>query len=299
MYRLKKNVAFIKEGLELEQTQLHFTKRIKRIFVIAENEAKSSQTVLTPVHLLIACLIEKTGVLGEISLKSSLKVGHLREFTKIQSLTCEISKNQFFTTPVTEEVNHVLEQAVGYMNRYNQIYLNEGHLIKALLTKNVLDEVLPPKDKDILLNLGTTARDLITYLGEYECPKLSFNQVKKIEQSDFAKLIPFVEKHFAGWVQTIQGAKEMNNHSIYIALDAKGEIIGFAAFDLYKNKKCYFGPMGVANSDRTKGIGFSLLHHCLREMKKIGYEYAVIGGAGPIEFYEKACHAVVIPSTKY
>lgn len=266
---------------------------------MAEHEAKSSQTVLTPTHLLIACLNEKTGVLGEISLKISLRVEHLREITKLEGLTCEISNNQFFTTPVTEEVNHVLEQAVGYMNRYNQIYLNEGHLIKALLTTNVLDEVLSRKDKDILLNLGTTARDLITYLGDYESPKLSFNQVKRIEQSDFEKLIPFVEKHFAGWVQTIQGAKEINNPSIFIAFDANGEIIGFAAFDLYKNKKCYFGPMGVANFDRTKGIGFSLLHHCLREMKKIGYEYAVIGGAGPIEFYEEACQAVVIPSTKY
>jgi hypothetical protein len=30
-------------------------------------------------------------------------------------------------------------------------------------------------------------------------------------------------------------------------------------------------------------------------MKEIGYEYVIIGGAGPIEFYEKACNPVVIP----
>ncbi|WP_282172419.1 hypothetical protein [Cytobacillus firmus] len=34
----------------------------------------------------------------------------------------------------------------------------------------------------------------------------------------------------------------------------------------------------------------------LNNIKEIGYGYAIIGGAGPIEFYEKACRAVVIPS---
>ncbi|WP_425454571.1 hypothetical protein [Gracilibacillus dipsosauri] len=39
----------------------------------------------------------------------------------------------------------------------------------------------------------------------------------------------------------------------------------------------------------------ALLHYCLKEMKEAGYEYAIIGQAGPIEFYEKACQARVIP----
>ncbi|MCS0787578.1 hypothetical protein NX021_05290 [Cytobacillus firmus] len=62
---------------------------------------------------------------------------------------------------------------------------------------------------------------------------------------------------------------------------------GFAAFDVYRNRKGYFGPMGVVKTSRIKGAGNALLHHCLRDMKEIGYEYAIIGGAGPIEFYEK------------
>jgi GNAT superfamily N-acetyltransferase len=81
---------------------------------------------------------------------------------------------------------------------------------------------------------------------------------------------------------------------INISIDHSYDTIGFAAFDTYQNKKGYFGPMGVVKSDRVKGIGFALLHHCLRDMRDIGYEYAIIGGAGPIEFYEKACKAVVI-----
>jgi len=53
--------------------------------------------------------------------------------------------------------------------------------------------------------------------------------------------------------------------------------------------------MGTAILNRTQRIGYMLLHSCLKEMKDIGYEYAVIGEAGPLEFYEKACNAVVIP----
>lgn len=52
----------------------------------------------------------------------------------------------------------------------------------------------------------------------------------------------------------------------------------------------------MATSNRDKGIGYDLLHHCLREMIEIGYEYAIIGGARPIEFYGIACNAVVFPS---
>ncbi|WP_309446338.1 hypothetical protein [Peribacillus butanolivorans] len=72
-------------------------------------------------------------------------------------------------------------------------------------------------------------------------------------------------------------------------------MVGFAGFDIYKNKKGYFGPMGVSVSNRISGIGYSLLHNCLKDMSNVGYEYAIIGAAGPIEFYEKACNAVVIP----
>lgn len=30
-------------------------------------------------------------------------------------------------------------------------------------------------------------------------------------------------------------------------------------------------------------------------MKGKGYEYTIIGEAGPLEFYEKSCNAVIIP----
>jgi GNAT superfamily N-acetyltransferase len=184
------------------------------------------------------------------------------------------------------------------MKRYNQVYVSEGHLLKALITTNVIDSFLTDENKEIILTLGTTSRDMITHLGNYTFPDIDIKPhiIRKVNHSDFHKLVHFVEHHFSyEWSQTIRGAfLSLNEPSIYIALD-KEDIVGFAAFDVYKNKKCYFGPMGVSLSHRRKGIGYSLLHHCLKDMKEIGYEYAIIGEAGPIEFYEKACNAVVIP----
>lgn len=54
--------------------------------------------------------------------------------------------------------------------------------------------------------------------------------------------------------------------------------------------------MGTSRKYRVKGIGKILLHKSLKSMKEIGYEYAIIGQAGPIEFYEKNCNAKLIPS---
>ena len=52
---------------------------------------------------------------------------------------------------------------------------------------------------------------------------------------------------------------------------------------------------GVSLTSRKSGMGRVLLRRSLAEMQQLGYEYAVIGNAGPIEFYETACGAVVIP----
>ena len=56
----------------------------------------------------------------------------------------------------------------------------------------------------------------------------------------------------------------------------------------------FFGPTGVDPAYRGKGIGKALLLKCLEAMRNEGYGYAVIGGAGPVNFYEKCCGATVI-----
>ncbi|WP_264737514.1 GNAT family N-acetyltransferase [Cytobacillus firmus] len=261
----------------------------------AEREASFSEhKVLHPVHLLIACLEEKTGALGEISLRNNLNK------TSLSNLAGNINgktQSEFFSITVTKEVVQICESAFNYMKRYNQVYVNEGHLLKALLTDSSIKYNLSEEDKNTILTLGTTSRDMIAHFGRYTFPSINSQTIRKANKYDEIMLGNFVEEHFSKeWSHTIRTGFQKEEPSIYIALDLNEEIIGFAAFDVYLNKKGYFGPMGVVKNRRIKGIGYALLHHCLRDMKEIGYEYAIIGGAGPIEFYEKACRAVVIPS---
>ncbi|WHY78087.1 GNAT family N-acetyltransferase [Neobacillus sp. WH10] len=276
---------------------MKLTDRMLRIINNAESEtAHANSRVLTPVHLLIACLQEKTGALGEIRLRCNIDLDRLRADFK-EKVDVQQEKNPIFTIPISIEVHKVMEAAICYMNRYNQVYLNEGHLLKALLASEEIDRFLTSEDKKTMVTLGTTARDMITHLRDYTFPNSSSPLVRKVKKEDYAQLVRFVAENFSTeWANTVKDGLISEEPTIYIAHGTDGNIIGFAAFDVYLRKKGYFGPMGVAMSNRTKGIGYELLHHCLKDMKEIGYEYAIIGGAGPIEFYEEACNAVVIPA---
>ena len=73
------------------------------------------------------------------------------------------------------------------------------------------------------------------------------------------------------------------------------QMIGFACYDA--TTLGYFGPTGVAESFRGKGVGKALLFACLLEMRLKGYGYAIIGWAGPQDYYAKTVGAVPIPDS--
>jgi GNAT superfamily N-acetyltransferase len=74
------------------------------------------------------------------------------------------------------------------------------------------------------------------------------------------------------------------------------EILGFAVYEC--TRRGFFGPAGVREDLRGQGLGAALLLRCLESMREMGYAYAVIGGVGPAEFYEKVCGAFVIPGSE-
>ena len=83
--------------------------------------------------------------------------------------------------------------------------------------------------------------------------------------------------------------------SCYIAYRGK-EILGFACCEAtFRN---FFGPTGVLESMRGKGIGKALLFACLDHQKNMGYAYSIIGSSGADGFYEKSCNAVSIERSK-
>ena len=72
-------------------------------------------------------------------------------------------------------------------------------------------------------------------------------------------------------------------------------MLGFGCYDT--TAKGFFGPTGVDEAARGKGIGAALLLVCLHALYADGYAYGIIGGAGPVEFYEKIVGAMVIPGS--
>lgn len=69
-------------------------------------------------------------------------------------------------------------------------------------------------------------------------------------------------------------------------------LLGFACYDA--TKRGFFGPTGVAEAARGRGLGKALLLACLHDMYAQGYAYAIIGGIGPAEFYESVVGATLI-----
>ena len=70
------------------------------------------------------------------------------------------------------------------------------------------------------------------------------------------------------------------------------DVLGFACYDA--TAKAFFGPTGVVEPERKRGIGTALLLMTLHAMAAEGYAYAIIGGVGPADFYAKAAGAVPI-----
>jgi GNAT superfamily N-acetyltransferase len=105
-------------------------------------------------------------------------------------------------------------------------------------------------------------------------------------------LLGWVESTFSSaWALECETAFAANPPSGYIAVE-KETLIGFACYDC--TRRNFFGPTGVAEAARGKGVGFALLLACLHAMRDDGYAYAIIGGVGPAEYYAKTVGATLI-----
>jgi len=105
-------------------------------------------------------------------------------------------------------------------------------------------------------------------------------------------VVSWVRHEFGlGWGDECEVAFARVPVSCFIAQEAQ-RILGFACYDA--TAKAFFGPTGVDEHERGRGIGGALLLAALQAMAAEGYAYGIIGGAGPTEFYAKMVHATVI-----
>ena len=115
--------------------------------------------------------------------------------------------------------------------------------------------------------------------------------VRRANSWELSRVREFAGKWAVTWADEAEIGFSRQPVSVFIAI-AGGEVVGFCAYEC--TRRNYLGPMGVDESLRGKGVGKALLLASLLAMREMGYSYAVIGGVGPVEFYEKACGAVVI-----
>ena len=70
------------------------------------------------------------------------------------------------------------------------------------------------------------------------------------------------------------------------------EILGFATYDA--TARGFFGPTGVMEDARHKGIGRALLFATLTDMAGQGYAYGIIGATTSLDFYRNEVGATEI-----
>src|SRR5690606_31413866 len=108
-------------------------------------------------------------------------------------------------------------------------------------------------------------------------------------------VVDWVRMHFSKyWASETEVAFSHMPPNIFIAIENEA-VMGFACYD--STRKGFFGPTGVQESKRGRGTGAALLVACMHAMMWDGYGYAIIGGAGPTDFYTKIVNATIIPGS--
>jgi predicted N-acetyltransferase YhbS len=152
--------------------------------------------------------------------------------------------------------------------------------------------VLPPGSVEI----GGKVADMLVKL--YDLPKVE-PLLERLQARGIAvrHARPNEKQGVLRWVSEMFGAQWAGECDVAFGrqpvscriAEHEGKIVGFACYEAACRD--FFGPMGVAEPYRRRGIGAALLLSCLHAMAGLGYAYAIIGGVGPAEFYGKVAGA--------
>jgi len=120
--------------------------------------------------------------------------------------------------------------------------------------------------------------------------------IRRAQPFEITLVRNFIEANFSvAWADEISIGFANKPVTGYIATRA-GRVIGFAGYEC--TRKAFFGPTGVVESERGRGVGKVLLVASLWGLRDLGYVYGIIGGVGPMEFYREAVGAIMIPESE-
>lgn len=119
--------------------------------------------------------------------------------------------------------------------------------------------------------------------------------IRRAQPYEITPVCGFVRETFGvQWADEITVGFANKPVSVFIATRER-RVIGFGAYEC--TRRAFFGPTGVAQQERGRGIGKALLVACMYGLRDMGYVYGIIGGAGPIDFYSRVVGATVIPDS--
>jgi N-acetylglutamate synthase-like GNAT family acetyltransferase len=287
---------------------IRFTKRAIELIKYASNIAKESDfNSIHPVHLFLGELKIDCEVTNE--LKSIIDEDTTTIKYKLNSAILEKVSNEYVRIKIddttitnisnlTKDILFEAKRTAALYEEHGQVFVSDGQILKAVLNcdDKLTTESLNNFDKDLIFSIAISPRDMRVNLDKDFKIKLIENVcIKKVTNEDKEMLREFVmENFYERWAKTVDYGLTLDDIPIYIAL-INSNIVGFAGYNISKKRKGYFGPLGVLKAYRDKKIGQSLLNICLIDMKKLGFKTCIIGNAGSIEFYEKACGAKIIP----
>ena len=120
--------------------------------------------------------------------------------------------------------------------------------------------------------------------------------IRRAQPFEITPVRDFIQQNFSvAWADEVSVGFANKPVTVVIAT-RHGRVIGFAGYEC--TRKAFFGPTGVAENERGSGIGKALLIASLWGLRELGYVYGIIGGAGPVEFYQRAVGAFVIPDSQ-
>jgi GNAT superfamily N-acetyltransferase len=120
--------------------------------------------------------------------------------------------------------------------------------------------------------------------------------IRRAQTFEITPVREFIENDFSiAWADEVSVGFANKPVTVFIATRG-GHVVGFAGYEC--TRKAYFGPTGVAENERGRGIGKALLIESLWGLRELGYVYGIIGAAGPVDFYQQAVGAIVIPESE-
>ncbi len=149
------------------------------------------------------------------------------------------------------------------------------------------------KSRKVIFNLTVS---LDSFKKEPASKKEGY-EYERVQPKDFDETYSFVKHQFplGTWAEETLLSFKFNPPTTYIVKNDRNEIIGWATHSLFFPGS--FGPTGVLDSLRGKGIGTKLLLWCLWDIKQNGLKMCEIMWVDEhnIKFYSKAIGAYISP----